>query len=127
MNLNILKTTNNITNIKFYYIYDELFFSPEISNIIHEEKKEKYFQLKEIGKEKNEEEIEINQMIKVKNAIIKFLYNTDLTYFINKQNIYTNDFKNLILEIYKHKKSKILCWLIKKRMIMNILIQIILI
>jgi hypothetical protein len=102
----LLKTTNNITNIKFYYIYDELFFSPEISNIIHDEKKEKYFQLKEIEKEKNEEEIEINQMIKVKNAIIKFLYNKDLTYFINKQNIYTNDFKNLILEIYKYNKIK---------------------
>ena len=101
---NLLKSSNNLTNIKFYYIYYDIFFSSEISDIIYEEKKEKYLKLKELEKEKNNEEI--NQLIKAKNTLIKLIYNTDLTSFINKQDIHNNELKKLLLEIDKYNKKK---------------------
>lgn len=97
-----LKKKDDLKSLN-YYLYYEIFYSYNISEVIIKDKKEEYFQINEI-KQGNNEEIELNELIKIKNYLCKLLFNTDLTTLVNNSNISLNNFKQLFEELDKNNK-----------------------
>ena len=97
------KDNSNITN---FYIYSELFYSDEISNIIHENKKEEKLFLELIKNEKIDNK-DINELIKVKNYIYNLLQNIDLINFKNNSlNRNLDNLKEILTQLDKYNKMK---------------------
>ena len=97
------KDNANATN---FYIYNELFYSDIISNIIHENKTEEKFFLELIKNEKIYSK-DINELIKAKNYIYNLLQNIDLINFKNNSlNKNLEDLKEILTQLDKYNKIK---------------------
>ena len=97
------KDNANATN---FYIYNELFYSDKISNIIHENKKEEKYFLELIKNEKIDNK-DINELIKAKNYIYNLLQNIDLINFKNnslKRNL--DNLREILTQLENNNKMK---------------------
>ena len=100
-----LKEKDNV-NVTNFYIYNELFYSNKISNIIHENKKEEKYFLELIKNEKIDNK-DINELIKAKNYIYNLLQNIDLINFQNnslKRNL--DNIREILTQLENNNKMK---------------------
>ena len=96
---------NNIN----YYIYYEIFYSKKYQDILFKTiKQEEIFNIKEIKNPKNEKEICLNKIIRIKNLLTDLLFKSDDLSKIkfNKQNIDFNNAKEIIQELSQYYKNK---------------------
>ena len=100
-----LKKKDDLNSLS-YYLYDEVFYSSKISEIILKEKKEEYFQIDEFENEISNEDKdkELNKLITIKNYLCSLLFNSDLISFIDNSNIDLNNFKEIIEKLDKYNK-----------------------
>lgn len=108
-NENILKRLKEKDNLNTltYYIYYEVFYSNNISQIIYGNKKDDYFQLEYIkNRKENENNDDINEIIKIKNYLCKLIFISDLTIPLNTTCINLNNLRELLEILDKYNEMK---------------------
>ena len=98
------KDNANVTN---FYIFNEILYSGEISNIIHENKKEEKL-FSELIKNEKIDNKDLNELIKMKNYIYNLLHNIDLINFKNNSlNVNFNNLKDILTRLDKYYQMKL--------------------
>ena len=90
--------------IQKYYLITNLLINEKNSNIFDLQPKEKYFKIKELKQIETKEDIEMNNIIKIKNSICAILYNYLSINNLDAQKDKMTDIMNIFKEIKKYIK-----------------------
>ena len=92
-----------------YYIYYDIFFSKKLQGILFKKiNMENIFNIKEIKNPQNDEQKNLNKIIRCKNLLCELLFKSEnlSTIDFNKQNVDFNNVEQIILSLSEYYKNK---------------------